>query len=338
MSDVPTVLANYPSRFRQSSIESLGSAGGMSGAQFWRIRGPGGVVVLRRWPKEHPTPERLSFIHSVLAHATARGIDFLPLPITTLRDETFVAHADHLWELEPWLPGTANYAAAPTAEKIRAAMKSLAKFHIAVCDFPSIQTPGFTSGSSAITSRIERLQELAQGGHQELAKAIVDDVWPEFSRHARQFVALLAKALPSVIKAHQPLSNLSFSLQPCIRDIWYENVLFTGDVVTGIVDFGAMDIDTPACDIARLLSSLAGPDPTRRQIGLTAYESERRLSTSELLAVDAFDSSIVTLAGCNWIRWIYVERRQFENSEKILQHFRRIVERTRMIVSTPEDC
>jgi Ser/Thr protein kinase RdoA (MazF antagonist) len=150
---------------------------------------------------------------------------------------------------------------------------------------------------------------------------------------AREFLALLPRALPVAIARHEPLAKLQFSLQPCIRDVWYENVLFTGDEVTAIVDFGAMDIDTPACDVARLLGSLVGSDSKRRQIGLAAYNSVRRLSANELLAVDAFDNDIVILAGCNWIRWIYLEQRHFENPEKICQHFQRIVERAHLIES-----
>jgi len=333
MSDVATVLANYPSECRALSIESLGSAGGLSGAQFWRITSHRGLLALRRWPKEHPTPERLAFIHDVLGHAASRGIDYLPLPATTRRGETFITLGGHLWELATWLPGTPSYAAAPTVEKVRAAMEALAKFHLAVSDFPPTRVPGFETRASAIESRIERLQQIARGGHQELAKAIIDSHWPEFAPLARQFVSLLPQVLPRAITRHQPLTKLQFPLQPCIRDIWYGNVLFTGDVVTGVVDFGAVDIDTPACDIARLLGSLVGPDPVRRQIGLTAYDSVRQLSANELLAVDALDTDIVILAGCNWVRWIYIERRQFENPEKICQHFRRIVERTRMIAS-----
>jgi homoserine kinase type II len=216
-------------------------------------------------------------------------------------------------------------------------MTALARFHIAVEDFADEQSLDFSRRSSAITSRTKRLQELALGSHQKLATAIVDELWPEFAAAARQFLALLPRALPRAIAQHESLTNLPFSLQPCIRDIWYENVLFTGDEVTGVVDFGAMDIDTPACDVARLLGSLVGSDASRRQIGLAAYQSVRPVSANELLAVGAFDMDIVLLAGCNWIRWIYAERRQFENPDKILQHFRRIVEHTHKIVAPPEN-
>jgi Ser/Thr protein kinase RdoA (MazF antagonist) len=45
-------------------------------------------------------------------------------------------------------------------------------------------------------------------------------------------------------------------LQPALRDILDEHVLFVGDQVTGIIDFGAMRIESVAGDIARLLGSL----------------------------------------------------------------------------------
>jgi homoserine kinase type II len=305
----------------------------MSGAQFWRLATPRGGQILRRWPIEFPSPERLRFIHAVLRHAAGRGIAFLPIPATTRAGSSFVEFAGHLWELAPWLPGAPNYVASPTIEKVRSAMIALAEFHMAVLDFPVAQLYGFSVGPSAIHSRIERMKELVACGQQELAEAINDSHWPELAPSAREFLARLSRGLPLAIARHEPLTQLQFSWQPCIRDVWYENILFTGDDVTGIVDFGAMDIDTPACDVARLLGSLVGPDLARRQIGLAAYESVRRLSASELLAVDAFDMDIVMLAGCNWIRWIYVDRRQFENPEKICQHFRRIVDRLRLITS-----
>jgi homoserine kinase type II len=131
-------------------------------------------------------------------------------------------------------------------------------------------------------------------------------------------------------------------LQPCIRDIWHDHVLFTGSRVTGLIDFGAVAIDTPATDIARLLGSLAdvtplpfreGPgegsnEPNVWHEGLTAYSAIRPLSEKESLAVTALDAAGPILAGCNWIRWIYSDRREFENRGQIYERFRRIVSRT----------
>ena len=106
---IQTIVRQYPSNFQPTHVEPLGAAGGMSGAQFWRIESPSGILVLRRWPSEHPSPDRLRFIHRVLFHATERGLPFLPTPIRTTTGESFVIYDGHLWELNPWMPGKADF-------------------------------------------------------------------------------------------------------------------------------------------------------------------------------------------------------------------------------------
>jgi hypothetical protein len=49
-------------------------------------------------------------------------------------------------------------------------------------------------------------------------------------------------------------------------------VLFTGVSVTGIVDFGAMDVDSPAIDLARLLGDFAGENDELWTSGFRAYQ------------------------------------------------------------------
>jgi homoserine kinase type II len=134
MREIDEILERFPPDCHPLHIEPLGSAGGMSGAQFWRINAPIPVVrgspdpahvrtlLVRRWPAEHPTPQRLRFIHAVLQHAAQRGIPFLPLPIATRSGQSFVAHAGHLWEFTPWLPGAADYEQSPSAAKLHAAL------------------------------------------------------------------------------------------------------------------------------------------------------------------------------------------------------------------------
>jgi Ser/Thr protein kinase RdoA (MazF antagonist) len=338
------ILSRYPADCRPSHIEPLGAAGGMSGAAFWRITAPRGWLALRRWPTEHPTPERLDFIHSVLRHAYQRGIDFIPVPLTTTDGKTFIQHHGHLWELAPWMPGTADYEQSPSHPKLRAALTALAQIHVATADFTPRRAP-----SPNVASRLARLTELARGGTQELSRAISDATWREIAPLAREFMTLLPGAIPHAIAQLEPLAATPLPLQPCLRDIWHDHVLFTGNEVTGIIDFGAVDIETPAADIARLLGSiivaeaasfgeqvrnfgeqtgsLLHVDPTGWQTGLAAYDAVSPLAAEERRAITAFDTSGTLLAGCNWIRWIYIDGRQFENREQVIERFRRIVAR-----------
>jgi Ser/Thr protein kinase RdoA (MazF antagonist) len=327
MPDPEPVLRHYPPDCQPAQLEPLGSAGGLSGAQFWRLVAPRATLALRRWPIEHPTPDGLRFIHAVLRHAERRGMTILPVPVPTASGESFAVHDGRLWEIEPWLLGTADYERSPSAEKLRAAMVALAGFHVATSDFQSPSPDPATA--PAIATRLERLRELQSGGIDALVRAISDSAGPEMASLARQFVSRAPSAVPAAVAGLTPLASIPLPLQPCIRDIWHDHVLFDGDRVTGLIDFGAMQFDTPATDIARLVGSLAVFDKSRQTwpIALAAYSNIRPLNEAEITAAQALDAAGTILAGCNWIRWIYVDRRQFENPPRILERFRRIVSR-----------
>jgi homoserine kinase type II len=321
------ILDRYPRDCQSTGVEPLGSAGGLSGAQFWRLATPRGTLGLRRWPIEHPTPDGLRLIHAVLRHATDHGIDFLPLPIATTEGDTFISHGGHLWELAPWLPGSAGYEQSPSVAKLRAAMQALAHFHLAVADFKVAATQQAAGAAPAVVARLTRLRELQVGGVDSLARAITDSHWPDLAPLARRFVANLPHVVPRAIHQLAPLADEQFALQPCVRDVWHDHLLFDGDRVTGLIDFGAMQIDTVATDVARLLGSLVDDDQVGLHDGLATYAALRPLSDEEVAAVSALDASGTILAGTNWIRWIYVDRRQFENERLVVDRFERNLSR-----------
>src|SRR5262245_59622153 len=104
--DPRSVLAEFlpPETIRH--IEPLDNAGGWSGSLIWRIQADQrtGLVAglqaspvsgegiptspmlycLRRWPVG-TDPQRLQFIHKVLTHVAAAGIDFVPAPLPLAR-------------------------------------------------------------------------------------------------------------------------------------------------------------------------------------------------------------------------------------------------------------
>jgi Ser/Thr protein kinase RdoA (MazF antagonist) len=304
-------------------------AGGMSGALFWRITTPRGLLLLRRWPPEHPTSERLSQIHRLLEHVHRQGFHTVPVPLKIASGETFIERDDHLWELTPWLPGKADYQDSPRPEKLRAAMIALARFHLAAarCSLAAV------SAMSAVEKRLQRLREFSPTEIAKLEDAIQPAIWPDLAPLARAALKRLPAAIAHARAQLVPFESISFTLQPCIRDIWHDHVLFTGDEVTGLVDFGAADFDTPAGDVARLLGSLAGDDRARWQIGLDAYASIRPLSSEELASIPALDAAATVIALTNWIRWIYIDRRQFENREQIVNRFAALLERVKTSLS-----
>ena len=165
------VLAAYPDDCRPTQVEDLGAAGGFSGARFWRVQSACGTLCLRRWPREYPPRERLEFIQAVLWHINREGFALIPVPRATGAGRGFVTHRGHFWELSPWLPGVADFAANPSRARLQAAMQALAQLHVAAATFPLPQR-GTEAPSPGIEQRLTKLRSWLDGGFNQLAAAI----------------------------------------------------------------------------------------------------------------------------------------------------------------------
>lgn len=311
--DLTPVLAEYG--LVGVPRDELGGAGGFSGAEFWRLASPDGLLCLRRWPRESPTPEQLGQIHALLRHVAAAGFARVPVPRETRRGASFVFCDGSLWEVTPWLPGAADSAPRPSPVRLQAALETLAEFHRAAQSFP---LPGPAVGPSpGIAYRTSRLQQGLGGGWERLRQAIRPGVWPGLEEIAERICRLAAQAAPAVAGLLAQVSRHEISLQPVIGDIWQDHVLFVGDRVSGLIDFGSVRRDSVAADVARLLGSMAADDPTAWQAGQDAYQRVRPLSESERALVTAFDRSTALLAGLNWLEWIYCDGRGFQQRQEV---------------------
>lgn len=328
MTDPPAVLqvvAEYAADCQPESIEELGNFGGFSGASFWRVITPRGRLCLRRWPQGHPDVSRLQFIHRVIRHVHDSGFQRLPRPIETRRGDTFVCRDGQLWELAPWLPGEADYSVAPDRGKLSAAVRALAEFHTAAGTLPEF-TP-YVDRSPGILRRRKILDRWQAKDLQKLAKAVPTVDWPDLQPSADRIIAGFRRHADSLARDLDIAADVRVSLQPCIRDVWDRHVLYEGERVTGIIDFGAMSVDCTATDIARLLGSLAEDRRGDWEAGLAAYQEQRPLAEGEKRLIAAFDRSMVLLSGMNWLRWICLERRTFSDKNDVNQRLKTILKR-----------
>lgn len=307
--EIRPVLAAYGPSLSLLSAENLDGAGGFSGARLWRLTTSTGQLCLRRWPPEHPTPERLTWIHSVLRAAAANGFPKVPVPLAATNGATWVRHHGTLWELAPWLAGKADYSSRPTPRRLSEAMQALAEFHRSVDGFGG----RFSAPSPGIQRRVQQLGRLLNGDFAQLADAVSASSCPPLDDAARRLLKLFPRLAEATLQTLRLAAEQSVVLQPVIRDIWHDHVLFEVDQVSGIVDFGAMQVDSVSGDIARLLGSLVADDTVGWQIGQTAYESIRPLSRGEHGLLKAFDRSGVLLGAINWLTWIYLQRREFSD-------------------------
>jgi homoserine kinase type II len=310
---VRAILNEYPAECQPSRLVPLGAAGGFSGAEFWRLETPRGVLCLRRWPREHPTPERLAWIHAVVQYVALCGFRLFAEPIPISDGGSFVERNGDLWELTPWLPGRADYHKCPSQKKLAAAFSALASMHVAASSFLSIDEDVAFGPSPAISDRLNMVTRLIKGRLTELRSAVTNGSqsqvgWTEYFHDILSFVEPRLRELESSLQA---VASVEVPLQPCLRDIWHDHVLFVGDDVTGIVDLGAMRVETVAADVARLAGSLCGANQQDWAAAVNAYEAVRPLTDAERTLIPVLDRSQTLLAGINWIEWVYVERRCF---------------------------
>ena len=328
------VLANYSLQMGPiRRLKFLAGAGGWSGSLLWRVEAASGQdYCLRRWPAEHPSAERLELIHSILEHVGSHGFEKLPTPIRTASG-TFVTHENHLWELALWLRGEAVSGAYPSTERLRAAMRALADFHVAAATF--YRSIGF---APTITERLRIFHKLQGGDLHAIETALRRPLDPLLDIRAQPLFEAASSALADDCWNHLAAhARDQLPLQPAIRDIHRDHVLFLGDEVSGIIDFGALRIDTPLADVARLLGSMAGNDAHLRETALDAYSGRRAaregeapaepLSPHERKLINVLDQTVLILSVFSWLRWLYMERRDMGPAEPIARRWDEITAR-----------
>lgn len=307
--DVQAVLLHYAlAGGAVRHIQPLANAGGWSGSRIWRISdAAGNEWCLRRWPKEHPTLAGLRMIHEVLGLVSSE-LPIVAFPRRTNSGSTIVEAAGHRWELTSWLQGNADFHQYPTRPRLRSAMLLLARFHVLTGRYQ-----GRRGAAPAIHDRQVRLMVLRRSELcRELAtieRSLSNPLGNEIDDRSKLLFVLTRKAIenPDLLNALSHARELW--LQPAIRDVHHDHVLFTGDEVSGLIDFGAMRIDTPLTDVARLVGSLVGDDREARSFALDAYSELSPLGALERQLIDVLDKSGLVLGALNWLMWMYVERR-----------------------------
>lgn len=316
--DVSNLLRHYPPWCRPlSAPEPLGNAGGASGARLWRFASARGTLVARAWPSGSIDDRRLATIHGWLAEA--RHLGFVPVPIADIHGRTFQGLDGRLWQVEPWMSGSA-VRGRPMPPQLRAGMIALASFHQALArhrrDGPS-PSPG-------LAARLREIDGLLTGGFEALDRSILSSPADPLRDPARRWLDLARRLAPSLRESIRPDAGLAVPLQPCVRDLRPDHLLFEGDRLTGLVDFGAMDIESVAADLARLLPDWPGDD---RADALSAYASIRPLDEGEPRLTVAFERTADLLLGGHWARWHFIERRVFDDPEAVGRGLRRGLDR-----------
>ena len=296
-----------------NAVEIEAVSGGFSGAGVFKAESTAGTYCLRRWPVSQTSSTRVLAIHQLLELANHRSIAAVPVPVRADSGTTLSEVAGGFWQLEPWMPGIADFSTRPNDERLKSAMTQLARFHTAIRDWgPTAQfsqwfRPESLSPCPTVRHRIQLLDGYA-ASVADFKAALAKEHDARFRAVSSQIAMLFQTAHPGVKQELAAVAELSVPLQPCIRDVWHDHLLFDGDALSGIVDFGAMATDSVSCDLSRLLGSLFSDDPASWQQGLSYYESARPMTEAEHRLLRPLDRSSVLLSGMTWLKRRYVLR------------------------------
>ena len=316
------------------SVSPLGTRG-FSGSQVFVVEFPDrpGRFVLKSFhaaaSREHAT-----FVHDLVRHVRSERSTQLAEVIPTLDGDAIATDAEgRLWELSRFMPGVA--VPCPTPAQAATASTSLARLQLAAASLPD--HPPRRDASPGVEHRIERSRQL-------LAQPWTArrDAWSRAAspRMPAEVSAALAARVAAAIEIFTASDGNAFLarvatlqpnscvLQPVLRDVWYDHVLFaerTSDSVTAIIELHAAGIDTPATDLARLVGSWAAPAEGERLSlverwpeAFAAYCLVRPLSAVEAMLVPFLHATGMLFGLDNWFRWTLEEHREFPDTQKML--------------------
>jgi Ser/Thr protein kinase RdoA (MazF antagonist) len=196
----------------------------------------------------------------------------------------------------------------------------------------------------AVEERLERLQSWTSDKLDTVRQRLRDDAdsppaWDPAiaARFRAASVSILdgfARWAAAIGQELRAAKNLRVPIQPCLRDVWHDHVLFCGDEVSGLIDPGAARTDTVAADLSRLLGSLVADDAQSWTAAIAAYQTVRRLSPAELQLVGILDRSGTLLSGMTWVARRYFSDRPIAAPESVVVRMEKIAGRLTSVPAT----
>lgn len=336
------ILVQYEPRVQPSHVESLGNRGGFSGASIWRVMTAQGDFALRCWPETGLPRTRILGLHRLLEHLARTGLAVVAVPLPSCDGSTLVRAAGRDWQLEPWMPGTADFHAQPSRERLRAAMIALGQWHLAAERHQAETAVAAWFGSRATSPSpavVERLSILDYANDARL-RAIDTSIAVTHASPMRdisiQILNLFRYGRTRIRDLLHQVRETEVRLHPCLRDIWHDHLLFRGDELTGLIDPSACRMENVTTDLTRLISSLVGDNRSEWDFALNEYQKLRSLTTRELTLMEALHRSGVLLSGWTWLEWLYLEHRPFTDQVAVQRRLIEIQQRMESLTDSAD--
>ncbi len=306
------------------AVEPLAAAS-FSGSVLDRVTSNAGCHILKSFAPG-TSAARIRFVHAVMRHLREQGIDEVPAVQDTFAGDSFAIDGDgQAWELQGFMPGMSR--SRPTAAAVAAAAAFLGGVHAVAATMP--ENPPDVGPSPGLVRRIGQARSWLERPWARLVEApapatcgrdLADALRPRVDRAAGLVTATAGYRTIAAIASLEPRP---VTRQAVLRDVWSAHLLFGAGRpprVTGLVDFHAAGIETPAADIGRLLGSWLDPDAVTTVWWfefLAAYVAGGGAAGLEH-AVPFLAASGIVFGLDNWFRWVLVEGRDFPGTTAVL--------------------
>lgn len=305
-------------------------AAGFSGGRVWKVRVDGSLAALRRWPHGY-RETRLCAIHEILLEANGAGCGFVPVPVSNRRGATTLVEGGHLWDLSTWMPGEPAPAASCDEGRVRAALGCLRQWH----DFgrqraSRLDVSELTDRATALAFRQKQpspspgLLRRCREWKRLFPRAPFPVESPDPCHLARRTFQAATRAARRMDHL-ESMAREAVPLTVCWNDPHRDNVLFVGNSVGGLIDYGSVAVDCPAADLGRLLGSFLPKDRSRWTELLDAYDiaaETRRWALHAWL----FHHTGMVIAALHWWEWHGRWGRTFADPPAAYERWRRVVE------------
>ena len=336
LSEVHRILAHWPAFFATAKV--IDSHAGFSGAIIERLEIAGEQFALRGWPPQSLSADRLSGLHQFQKFLFDRGLTQVSVPVPASDGRTIASVETRFWQLEPWMPGSANFLSEPNDEKLKSVMHLLARLHLNAEQFAvSDQAAQWFSVTPAATcpaviERVRLLEQWNDTSSETISRLIQNKSLPEsLKQQLREIVELFQSRSHSVQSGLHEQLSYQYRLLPCLRDLWSDHVLFTGNEVSGLIDFGACRSENPMIDLSRLLGSYFVDDEEKYRQAMEWYGEIRSIAHHERKLFSALDLSQRLLAGMTWIERLVFAGEQSADWSSVSRRLSEIIPRMRAI-------
>ncbi len=314
------VLGSYAPEVAEARWTSLGNAGGFSGARLWRGQtADGQSLCLRAWPVGRTREDRLRIIHQAQRYC---DLPIVPRLHPTRTGGTYVQRGEQFWEVSDWMPGRADFHLQPSDARLFAAMRALSAVHECLQPSPPREAPCPAVGRIITAFRAWR-ELVASGWKPDFRLPYPYEI---HDRGRRAWNMLLGGALIAEYSLLE-WTTRDVPIQLCLCDVWHDHILYEGDEVTGVIDFGAAKLDCVAIDLARLLGSLIPDEPERMNRALAVWSALRPAPRAVLDLVPILDRAGIAVGLSNWVRWLYLDQRPFSDERQVARRMDALLRR-----------